>query len=96
MAYSLHIPIVKLYGNTVPVIDYAATTHGFDVTVRLSYDEYEYAQALRRLDLRVASDERIFKAVRLGDYDVSKKRSGEPSDIIIEFIGKKPKPTKRP
>lgn len=92
MAYSLNIPIVKLYGGDITVIDFIATPVGIDVTVRLSYEDYLHATTLRRLSLRLEGDERIFQARKISDFDATKRSNNERSDVIIEFVGKKPKP----
>jgi hypothetical protein len=89
MAYSLNIPIVKLYGGNLSVIDFVKTAKGYDVTVRLSYDDYTHARTLRRLSLRVDDDDRIFRARKIGDFDVARQQPGEISDVIIEFHGEK-------
>lgn len=89
MAYSLNIPIVKLYGGDLSVIDFIKTAKGYDVTVRLSYEDYVHAKTLRRLSLRIDDDERVFHARKISDFDVARQQKGEVSDVIIEFHGEK-------
>lgn len=89
MAYELHFPIVKLYGGDLSVIDYIATTKGYDITVRLSREDYQHARTLRRLSLRIEGDERVFHARKISDFDSAKHSDTATSDVIIEFTGEK-------
>lgn len=91
MAYELNIPILKLYGGDLSIVDYTKTQRGYDITVHISLEDYEHAKVLRRLTLRIDNDERIFHAKKISDFDITKLSHSDYSDVIIEFIGEKPK-----
>ncbi len=92
MAYELHVPIVKLYGGELSVVDFIRTSQGIDVTIRISREDYQHAKILRRLSLRIDNDDRIFHARKISDFDISKQGDTTTSDVIVEFIGEKVKP----